>query len=224
MMIRTIVLILLTTISVQGQDSTLVKEFCSKVTKFSDTTDIEAQVSEIDVMIKRYMVRYPMTGENPIQEALRFQYRLSMELKRTCPNYPSGRVRLVPKTVIDLENKLSKQQIDSLSILTSQIKQEKKVYLYIVTINDFYPDSTITDFSNRYREFWAPLTTPGNGVVLVVFSATQREVRISTGDISMTYLTDAECTEVNKIMLSHFKNGNYFDGLANGLLAIKTRL
>lgn len=222
-MIRAIILILLTTISVQAQDSTLVKEFCNSI-GHSRTTDIESQISEVVGMVDRYLERNPITRDSTLQDALRFQYRLMRELTRTCPNYHSDRVRLVPKAVIDLENKLTKQQIDSLAILISQITQDKKVYLYIVTIDDFYPDSTITDFSNRYRDFWAPRTTPEKGVVLAVFSTAQRQVRISTSDISMTYLTDAECSEVNKIMIPHFKNGKYFDGFVDGLLAIKSRL
>lgn len=224
-MIRAIVLILLTTISVQGQDSTLVKEFCNNIAQFSETTDIQSHTSELYGMVERYLERNPMTGDNSLQDAFRFQYRLMRELKRSCPNYSSDRVRLIPQAVFDFENKLTKQQIDSLGIMTSQITKEKKVYVYIVTIDDFYPDSTITDFSNRYRDFWAPGRTPEKGVVLAVFSTAQRQVRISTGDISMNYLTDAECSEVNKIMIPpHFKNGKYFDGFIDGLLAIKSRL
>lgn len=223
-MIRAIVLILLTAISVQGQDSTLVREFCNNIGQFSETTDIGSQVSGLSGMVERYLERNPMRRDSTLQDGLRFQYRLMRELKRSCPNYSSNRVRLIHKPVIDLENKLTKQQIDSLGILISQISQDKKVYVYIVTIDDFYPDSTIIDFSNRYRDFWAPRTIPEKGVVLAVFSTAQRQVRISTGDISMTYLTDAECSEVNKAMIPHFKKGNYFDGLVDGLLAIKSRL
>ena len=204
-----------------GQDSTLVREFCNKL---GQTTDIDSQISSIDDMTRRYLERHPMTGDNALQDALRFQYRLMREMKKNCPSYSGDQVRLIPKSVFDLENKLTKQQIDSLSVLTSQIKQDKNVYLYVVTIDNFYPDTTITDFSNRYREFWAPRTIPEKGVVLVVFSATQREVRISTSDVSMTYLTDTECSEINKIMTPHFKNGKYFSGLVDGLQAIKNRL
>ena len=223
-MIRAIVLILLTTISVTGQDSTLVREYCNKLRQLSDATDIESQISGIDEMTRRYLERNPMTGDNALQEGIRLQYRLMRELKRTCPNYTTDRVKLIPKAVLDLENKFTKKQIDSLSILTAQIKRDKNIYLYIVSIDNFHPDSTITDFANRYRDFWAPQTNPEKGVVLVVFSTTQKQIRISTGDISMTYLTDAECSEVNKVIIPHFKNSNYFDGMVDGLLAIKSKL
>jgi len=223
-MIRAIVLVLLTTISVTGQDSTLVREYCNKLGQLSETTDIESHISGIDEMTRRYLERNPMTGDNRLQEGIRLQYRLMRELKRNCQNYTTDRVTLIPKAVLDLENKFSKKQIDSLSILTEQIKRDKSIYLYIVSIDNFYPDSTITDFANRYRDFWAPQTNPEKGVVLVVFSTTQRKIRISTGDISMTFLTDAECSEVNKVIIPHFKNNNYFDGMVDGLLAIKSRL
>ena len=224
-MIRvTILLIFLTTITVNGQDSTLVREICNTFSQKSDTTGIEQQVLGSFDIIKRYLERNPLTGDNPVQEGIRFQYRLARELKRSCPNYLSERVRMIPKPVFDLENKLTKRQIDSLSLLTEQVNKEKHVHLYIVTIDDFYHDMTITDFSNCYREFWAPRTEPKKGVVLIVFSSTQREVRISTGDISMTYLTDKECDDVIKVMTPHFKTGKYLEGLMNGVLAIKSRL
>jgi TPM domain len=225
-MIRAVVLVLVlvTTILAKGQDSTYVKEYCSKLGQLSETTDIESQISEIDELTKKYLERKPLTGGNPIQEVLRLQYRLSRELKRSCPNYTADRVRLIPKAVYDLENKLTKQQVDSLSTLTEHIKRDKKVYLYLVTIDDFYPDSTITDFANRYREFWAPRTIPENGVVLVVFSTALRQVRISTSDESMAHLNDRECDEAINAMISQLKNGDHFAGLVEGLIAIKSRL
>ena len=200
------------------------REFCNKLGQSSETADIDSQLSGIDEMTRKYFERNPMTSDNPLQEALRFQYRLMREMKRSCPNYSGDRARLIPKAVLDLEDKFTKQQIDSLSVLTSQIKRDKKVYLYIVTIDDFFPDSTITDFSNRYRDFWAPRTAPEKGVISVVFSIGQGEIRISTSDISMTHLTDKECDEVIKVMIPHFKNDKYFEGFVEGLSAIKSRL
>ena len=49
---------------------------------------------------------------------------------------------MIPMPVFDLENKLTKRQIDSLSILAEQVNEEKDVHLYIVTIDEFYPDLT----------------------------------------------------------------------------------
>lgn len=223
-MIRTTILILLTTVSIAAQDTTFVRDYCNKLSRLSDTTNIESQILRIDDVSKKYLEQNPIIGDNPHQEVLRFQYKLTRELMRNCPIYTSAVIRLIPKLVLDLENKLTKNQIDSLSALAAQIIRDKNIYLYIVSIDDFYPDSTITDYANRYREFWAPLPNPQKRVVLIVFSTTQRQIRISTGDISMTYLTDAECAEVNKVIIPHFKNNHYFEGLVEGLFAIKRRL
>jgi hypothetical protein len=223
-MIRPLILILLATISVQGQDSTLVKEFCNNLTQFSKSDDINSQLSRIADMSEKYMQRNPSTGDNPLQNRIRFQYRLMRALKRDCPSYSIDRVRLTPKAVLDLEDKLSKQEIDSLTTLTTLIKQKSKAYLYVVTVDDFYPDSTLVDFSNRYREFWGPRVPPEKGVVQIVFSITQRQLRISTGDISMQYLTDDESSEVIKLMIPYLKDDKYFEGLVTGLLEIQTRL
>lgn len=223
-MIRPLVLIFLTTISVQGQDSTLVREFCNSIRHSVQANDINSQLSGLADMVERYVERNPVTGDNPVQDRIRFQYRLMRELKRSCPNYSGDRVRLIPNSVLDLENKLSKQEIDSLSTLTSQINTKSKVYLYIVTVDDFYPDSTIISFSNRYRDFWGPREAPEKGVVSIVFSTTQRQLRISTGDVSMQHLTDEESSEVIKLMIPYLRDGKYFNGLVTGLLEIKSRL
>lgn len=223
-MIRAIVFVLLTTVSVIAQDSTLVREYCNKLGQLSETSDINSITSGFDKLILNYLERNPVAGDNPLQDAMRLQYRLMRELKRSCPHYTASRVQLIPKPVFDLENKLTKQQIDSIGIITAQIKQDKKAHLFVVTIDDYYPDSTITDFSNRYRDFWAPRINLEKGVVLVVFSTAQKQVRISTSETSMTYLTDEECSEVNKVMIPHFRNNKYFEGLVEGLKAIKSRL
>jgi hypothetical protein len=222
-MIRAIVLALLTTISVQGQDSTFVQEFCGVIGEPLNSSP-ESSLATLLEITKRYVERNPTIGDTSLQGRLRFHYRLGTELMRNCPNYPSDRVRLIAKPVIDLENQLTEQETDSLSALASRNENEKKVYVYIVTIDDYYPDSTITDFSNRYRDHWAPRRAPEKGVVLIVFSRINREIMISTDDVAMTYLTDDECSEVNKLMIPYFKVGKYFDGLAEGLLAIKSRL
>jgi hypothetical protein len=223
-MIRAFILILFTTITSYAQDSTLVKDFCNLLGKFSSNANIESEAAEVVRMTETYMERDSTTTFGTLQDRIRFHYRISVELMKSCPNYPSDRAMMVRKTVIDLENILTEQQIDTLNKRASQIKKDIDVYLYIVTVDDFYPDSTITDFSNRYRDYWAPRMVCEKGVVLIVFSKTQREIMISTGNISMTYLTDDECSEVNKVMIPYFKNGQYFQGLLEGLLAIPSRL
>lgn len=223
-MLRFFVLIFLTAYTVRGQDSTVVKEFCVLIGQTADEHDLEFQISELAKVVNNYVERESISENYTVQDGLRFQYRLARELKRSCPNYKLERVRLIPKSIIDLEDRLTKQQIDSLAVLSEQIKQEKEVYLYTVTIDDFYPDPTIIDFTNRYRDYWVPWTLPKYGSVLVAISITHRQVRISTGNISMEYLTDKESEEVISVMTPYFKAGKYFDGLVYGLLAIKSKL
>jgi hypothetical protein len=222
-MIRTFLLIVITTISVRAQDSTFVREFCETLIRSGsgDAVDIDSRMQGIT---ETYFARNSTTFSHSIQDLSRFQYRLSRELMKTCSTYKTDRIRLLPKVIFDLEGLLTTQEKDSLRILARKLNEQEKVHLYIVTIDDFYPDSTIADVSNRYREFWAPRTLPEKGVILIAISRHNREVRISTGDSSMTYLTDDECKEVNKVMILYFRDGGYFEGLLAGLLAIESRL
>ena len=59
---------------------------------------------------------------------------------------------------------------------------------------------------------------------MIVCSSSKRKVHVSTGDISMIYLTDKECNDVVKVMRPHLKNGKYLEALRNGVLAIERRL
>lgn len=217
-MIRALILVLLATISAQAQDSAFVRKFCNRIKQTSG--DIDFNALEKDIV--EYSERNSMDGS--IQGGFRFQYRLNREIHKTCPEYASERVRLIPMPVFDLENDLIQQKIDSLGILASQIGKEKKAYVYIVTIDDFYPDSTIEDFARRYRDFWASLTPEKKSVIMVVVSITQRKIRIATSDVAMNYLTDLECTEVNEIIIKYLKEGKIYNGLVAGLLGIKDRL
>jgi hypothetical protein len=222
--ITVIVVMLLSAASANAQDSTLVREFCDTFRVNSDTVDDASQVIRSFEALTRYFDRHPFTGDGQEQEALRIQYRLALELRNSCPAYPFERLRLGPNNVIDLENDLNAPQIDSLDVMLSEVNVDKKVFLYIVTIGQFAPDSTIVEFSNRYRDAWAPWAIPRRGVVLVAVSTTHRAIRISTGNTSTAYLTDLECDEVIKIMIPYFKSGKYFAGLVKGVAEIRKRL
>lgn len=216
-MIRaTIILILVTTLCGKAQDSLFVAEFCKTLKQPRGSIDVESKMGELT---EEYYAR-DSTTFHELKDLHRFQYKLSKELMKNCPGVPVKSIRLWPSLVFDLENIFTTNQIDSLKMLTKKLNDEKNIYLYIVTIDDFYPDTSISEFSNRYREYWAPRKVAEKGVVTIFFSKAQREIRISTGDLSMTYLTDDECSRAIQIMTPHFKSGNYANGMEAGLLAI----
>lgn len=225
-LIQSILFVFISTVCARAQDSTLVAAFCKTLAHFPQVNNLDSAISRLSTDIKAYYERDPEAIDSTQQGFLRFHYRLDVELSKTCPVlHPLDRVFLVPREpVFDLEHRLAEQEVDSLSSMISGINGDHEVYVYIVTVPNYYPDSTIEDFARRYCDYWALPVSPRKGVVMIVFSAAQRGVRVETDDISKGYLTDDECRQVIQVMTPHFKIGEYFQGLADGLEAIGKRL
>ncbi len=224
-MIRLTILLLTIGTCVYGQDSTLVKETCNKIHGLTDQTDVMGQINIVSDQSIKYLA--PLLNDVPREKRVKatytFQYRLNRELKRTCKNFVFQKIP-IPQRVIDLEDKLTRSQIDSIGNICSELSKTKNIYVYVVTIDDYFPDSDITDFSNRNREYWGHELSSEKGTILLSVSTTNRQMRISTGDTSMKYLTDEKCSEINKTMVPYFKTGDYFKGIVKGLEGIKKSL
>ena len=148
-----IVFLLLANIAI-GQDSTFIQSTCKKIKELKEQ-DIEGQISVVYQQGQNYipilMNREPM--DKPLQKMLSFQYKFNRELNRTCPEFKLGfKVPILARGVVDFENKFTKGEIDSLKILIDSIGAEKSIYIFLVTTDDYFPDTTLTDFSNRNRE------------------------------------------------------------------------
>jgi uncharacterized membrane protein YgcG len=162
--------------------------------------------------------------EKRVKAVYTFQYKLHRELKRTCPKYLVDNAPKVLHRVIDLEDIFTRPEIDSLTNLCGDLSKSKSIFVYIVTIDDYFPDTDITDFSNRNREHWGQRGSFEKGNVMIAISKSLRQIRISTSDISMKFLTDEKCSDINKVIIPHFKEGKYFNGLVSGLNEIKKSL
>lgn len=104
------------------------------------------------------------------------------------------------------------------------LSNSKGIFVYVVTIDDYFPDTNITDFSNRNREYWGQRGSYKKGNVMISISTSQRQLRVSTGDVSMKYLTDEECSKINNVIISYFKDRKYFNGIIKGLEEMKKSL
>lgn len=92
-----------------------------------------------------------------------------------------------------------------------------------MTIDDYFPYKTIKDFADKYRINWSSKTAFTNGTLFIVVSFTKREIRLSTNEIAMKYLTDKECTEIIELMKPDFKQNKYFEGLVEGINQIRIK-
>jgi uncharacterized protein len=224
-MIRLTILLLTFSVFASGQDSVLVRETCKKINGLKNPDDIMEQVNLVSGQLMTYVPTIENTPkEKRVKAVYTFQYRLHRELKRTCPKYLIDQAPKIAHRVIDFEDKLTRPEIDSLTDLCVELSKSKKIFVYIVTIDDYFPDKDITDFSNRNREYWGQRGSFEKGNVMIAVSTAQRQIRVSTSDISMEFLTDEECSKINKVIIPYFKEGKYFDGLVSGLSEMKKSL
>ncbi len=123
--------------------------------------------------------------------------------------------------VYDYESVLDSSQIKQLTSL--YINHEKKTTneIVLVTIRDFFPDSTIEAFSlHTFNKLGIGKKNINNGV-LIVFSGANHQVRISTGYGTEKVLTnDIAQHIIDSAMIPHFKNNEAFKGILDGSKAI----
>jgi hypothetical protein len=204
-----------------------VSETCKKINEFKMLDGWDAQEAQLKVVSAVMMERSAKIAEIPrerrVKEFYTFQYKLYRELKRTCPSFKLDRTKILQR-VIDLDDKFTRPQIDSIESICVELSKSKNIYVYIVTIDNYFPDSTITDFSNRNREYWGQRGSYEKGNVMLSFNTSKKQMRVSTSDVSMKYLSDEKCTEINKSIRTYFKKEDYFNGILKGLSLLKESL
>ncbi len=219
-----ILILTLLTHMVYSQDSVLVNETCMKLHAMKNSDDFEKKLEIITDDIKKYVP--DMTSVSSKQEVIqaynRYSYKFFRELRRTCSEFEGEPVTL-KFNVIDIENKLKDTEIDSLIRIIKSIQNEKKIYIHIMTIDDYFPFKTINDFADKYRINWSSETKFTNGTLFIVISSTKREIKLSTNEIAMKYLTDNECAEIIELMKPNLTQNKYFEGLVKGINQIRIK-
>jgi len=215
---------LLIVTNLSAQDSITVQQTCHLLGQVKNKNNINNQINIVADGMKKF-VRNNMkdlTKEKLIKGIFNAEYNFYRSLKRACTDF----VVEIPfnpmyQRVIDIEDKFTPKEIDSISNRIEEIKKQKEVYIFVATIDDYFPNSDIAEFSNHYREIWGDSKHNKNGTIFIVINTARHEMRISTGDISMTYLTDDDCREVMTKMAPCFKTGNYLQGVMTGLNEIE---
>ena len=224
---KTLLLLFLlsTTITLFGQDSTMIKETCEMIHSLKNKDDIDSQSKIYLKQMQTYFLSSPTfsEGENHKQSFYRFSYKFLRELKQNCQESLLP-ITIFKSQIVDIEGNLHKSEVDSLETTLRKVSKEKKIYIHIITIDDYYPLNSIEDFAKKNRAIWGVNTNFKNGTILIAVSFTKRQVRISTSESAMNFLTDEECTETNDIMTPYFKQGKYFEGLIAGVKNIETKI
>lgn len=203
-----------------SQDSLIVKEACIKL-----KSKEKLQLS----ILQDYFLEFSNTEEysnslSKFRDMNNFFYKLSRELIRNCPQPDLVEFPIVGQRVIDIEALLSKIEIDSLKTLTSKLLLTENVNLIIVTIDDYYPSTTIKDFARKKLSQWNDTHEPEKGDVLLVISTSNRSLYLSTTQISTSYLDDKSCEEIIEKITPYLKRYDFFRALITGVEGVSEKL
>ncbi|MCE3282841.1 MAG: hypothetical protein K0Q66_1578 [Chitinophagaceae bacterium] len=123
--------------------------------------------------------------------------------------------------VSDQEHVLDSLQEDKLNRLYLDHETTSTNQIVLLTTKTFEIDSTIEAYSLRkFNSIGIGQKEKNNGV-LIVFSASMRQVRIATGIGTEKVLKDSIAKKIiDSSMTPYFKKEQYFEGLWNGSTAI----
>lgn len=132
-----------------------------------------------------------------------------------CTNRTEGQN---PNWVFDKEEVLSETDEDALNVIITQFEKETSNEIVIVTTPDIGDHEKMVFYAVEFGERYGVGKKDKDNGLIIVFSASLRETFIATGLGTEKLLTDPICKEiVDKKMVPEFKEGNYFEGILNGL-------
>ena len=122
--------------------------------------------------------------------------------------------------VNDFANVIDKGNADKLSSLIEEVEQKTTVEIAVVTINSIAPDDE-KEYARLLFDNWKPGKKGKDNGVLVLLAVKERRWRIETGYGVEGILPDGLCGQIGRdYMVPYFKDGNYGQGLYEGISAI----
>lgn len=120
--------------------------------------------------------------------------------------------------VSDFENILDRTTIQTLTdaVTAHEIKTSDEIA--VITISSYDPYTNLADYAKDISNAWGVGKHEKNNGVTIVLCRDKREVRIATGMGLEQKLTDTMCQHViDDKMVPEFRNGNFDQGLIDGL-------
>jgi hypothetical protein len=88
------------------------------------------------------------------QKVAREFYQLHLSLIDSCPDYMFTVFPFHAHKVIDLEQKLTNHEVDSLNLIVKDMVDRTKVKIACATIESYKPFDNIDDFAGEAVEIW----------------------------------------------------------------------
>lgn len=147
-------------------------------------------------------------------EAKKSMYEFDSEMdKRKFPK-PIGHVN-------DFEQIFTNDQINQVEKIILDYEKRTTNEIAIITVSTIEPYDDIADFGTDLSNEWGIGKAGKDNGLLIIFSKSLREIRISTGLGTEKILTDEICKSIiDHIMIPEFKNGEYYNGMIKGLVEL----
>ncbi len=96
--------------------------------------------------------------------------------------------------------------------------------IVVVTIDSIKPYNNIQKYATDLGQTWGVGTAEKNNGLIIVVCNPCRQIGIATGTGTELILTDKICKEViEKKIIPEFKNGEFYNGIKNGITELITR-
>ncbi|MCG2419732.1 TPM domain-containing protein [Aequorivita sp. F47161] len=93
--------------------------------------------------------------------------------------------------------------------------------IVVVTVDSISPYNNIQKYANDLGSYWGVGEKNINNGLVIVLSKPLKKVGIATGYGTEKVLTDSICKQIiDRVMIPKFKNGNYFEGMDEGIDAL----
>ncbi len=127
------------------------------------------------------------------------------------------------RPVIDTSTTLSVEQIDSLAAQINKSRSEKAYQIGVLMVPSL-EGQAIEDYSLEVARSWGIGDKTNNGVLLLI-AKNDRLMRIEVGSGLEGDLTDIESGRIIRNTIApQFKQGNYYEGIANGVESIQAQV
>nr|WP_321245639.1 TPM domain-containing protein [uncultured Psychroserpens sp.] len=133
---------------------------------------------------------------------------------------------LLPKNkeqhvVVDLSNLFTLSETQTLSKKIIDYESNSTNEIAILTVNSIEPFTDIALYSSAIGNYWGVGKKEKDNGLVIVISKEQRLIWFSPGDGTTKILTDSICQNIiDQSILPDFKNGNFYQGINQGLDAV----
>lgn len=128
--------------------------------------------------------------------------------------------------VNDFEHLFSAQEVIQLETIISKHQQKSSNQICIVTLDSTYIHKIDFDtFVFQLHNTWGIGEKVKNNGIVIAVSKQLKKVRINNGyGIEAIFTNEQAKIIIEKIMIPQFKNGQFYEGTRNGLLAVIKQL